>query len=179
MASERLKLLSGFQLKCLLHAMQFPDVEFITYSTCSIYKEENEMVVCKAVNELESKYGKFEIVKCIPEWKHRGEECEGLSKSETDKMIRCNNEDDTNGFFVTLLHRIEKVDEIVIKEMENEKKLVEKEKEKENVKKEEMKRKREEVKSKNKIVVDISEIPTQPKKRRRKNGQFKSHKISF
>lgn len=159
--------------------MEFPDVEYITYSTCSIYKEENEMVVCKAIKELDPKYGKFEIVKCILKWKHRGEECEGLNKKETDKMIRCSSEDNTNGFFVTLLHRIENVDEKVIKEMENEKKNIEKEKKKEIEKKEEMKRKREEEKMKNKFVSDVSQIPTQPKKRRRKNGQFKSHKIAL
>ncbi len=47
--SARLTALSTFQLKLLLHAFQFPNARRITYSTCSIYPEENEHVVMKAL----------------------------------------------------------------------------------------------------------------------------------
>ena len=45
----RLNALSTFQLKLLLHAFHFPNARKITYSTCSIYAEENEHVVMKAL----------------------------------------------------------------------------------------------------------------------------------
>ncbi len=47
--SERLKNLSSFQLKVIQHSMKFPNVKIISYSTCSVYKEENEDVVDKVL----------------------------------------------------------------------------------------------------------------------------------
>ncbi|KAF2222489.1 S-adenosyl-L-methionine-dependent methyltransferase [Elsinoe ampelina] len=46
---ERLRALSSFQLKLLLHAFRFSGAKRITYSTCSIHVEENEGVVVKAL----------------------------------------------------------------------------------------------------------------------------------
>jgi putative methyltransferase len=46
---RRLESLSAFQLKLLRHAMSFPAVERIVYSTCSIHEEENECIVVKAL----------------------------------------------------------------------------------------------------------------------------------
>lgn len=44
--NNRLKKLSGFQIKILKHALQnFPNARRIVYSTCSVYEEENEHVV--------------------------------------------------------------------------------------------------------------------------------------
>jgi putative methyltransferase len=45
----RLEALSSFQLALLLHAFTFPAARKVTYSTCSIYAEENEQVVAKAL----------------------------------------------------------------------------------------------------------------------------------
>lgn len=45
----RLSALGRFQLRLLLHAFSFPSAERITYSTCSVYAEENEHVVLKAL----------------------------------------------------------------------------------------------------------------------------------
>ncbi|GMH71005.1 hypothetical protein TL16_g05544 [Triparma laevis f. inornata] len=49
---ERLKSLSNFQLLALLHALSFPQVEYVAYSTCSMNNEENEAVVSKALQEV-------------------------------------------------------------------------------------------------------------------------------
>ncbi|KAK5166655.1 uncharacterized protein LTR77_008199 [Saxophila tyrrhenica] len=45
----RLKSLSDFQLRIIEHAMSFPVAWRITYSTCSVYDEENEHVVVRAL----------------------------------------------------------------------------------------------------------------------------------
>lgn len=45
----RLIALADFQLRLLKHAMRFPAAQRITYSTCSINAEENEMVVLRAI----------------------------------------------------------------------------------------------------------------------------------
>ena len=36
---RRLRTLAAFQLKVLLHALSFPSVERVAYSTCSVYQE--------------------------------------------------------------------------------------------------------------------------------------------
>ena len=38
-SSQRLNHLSSFQLKILKHAMTFPSVKKVVYSTCSVHKE--------------------------------------------------------------------------------------------------------------------------------------------
>lgn len=40
----------------------------VTYSTCSIHQEENEMVVKSALEADKN----FKIVNCLPDWKRRG-----------------------------------------------------------------------------------------------------------
>ncbi|KAG5965135.1 hypothetical protein E4U58_002921 [Claviceps cyperi] len=46
---ERLQALSSFQLTLLLHAFRFPSATKVTYSTCSVHRQENEHVVMKAL----------------------------------------------------------------------------------------------------------------------------------
>lgn len=48
---ERLTKLSSFQKKIVEHAMKFPSVNLISYSTCSIYRLENEDVVESILKE--------------------------------------------------------------------------------------------------------------------------------
>lgn len=52
--SKRLEGLSAFQLKLLLHAMNFPAVNRIIYSTCSVHTIENEGVVVRALSSEEA-----------------------------------------------------------------------------------------------------------------------------
>jgi len=66
---ERLQKLSQVQLSLLLHAFQFPKVRRIVYSTCSVYYEENEDVVKKA---LTLSKGRFRLETIYPHWKRRG-----------------------------------------------------------------------------------------------------------
>jgi hypothetical protein len=102
--ASRMEHLSNFQVTALKHAMTFPSVQHIVYSTCSIHAQENENVVEQAVN---ANKDDWEIVAphCLATWKRRGVATEGLSEEETDCMIRVNKEDDTNGFFVCCLQR--------------------------------------------------------------------------
>jgi len=47
---ERAKKLSQFQFKVLNHALQLsPSVQYVVYSTCSIFRKENESVVKDAL----------------------------------------------------------------------------------------------------------------------------------
>ena len=70
---SRLEALSAFQLKLLLHAFHFPSAQKITYSTCSVYAEENEHVVLKALSSSIARKQGWRILR-------RGEQVPGLRK---------------------------------------------------------------------------------------------------
>lgn len=92
---KRLQALAGFQLRCLNHALQFPHLQRLVYSTCSIHTEENEQVVSTC---LQNNPG-FSLVSVLPQWPERGlaplTQCLRASVSKTL----------THGFFVALLER--------------------------------------------------------------------------
>ncbi|XP_045161544.2 28S rRNA (cytosine-C(5))-methyltransferase-like [Mercenaria mercenaria] len=92
--SERLQQLSKFQISILKHALNFPRVKKVVYSTCSIHDEENEMVV----EEVYSQFcDKFEIESVMPAWKYRGKKI----YKHGSQCLRMSYEDcQTNGFFV-------------------------------------------------------------------------------
>ncbi|CAG8730423.1 12079_t:CDS:2, partial [Acaulospora colombiana] len=95
---ERLEKLSAFQLKILQHAMKFPALQRLVYSTCSIHAIENEQVVLRALESEEARVGNFELAnreQVIPTWHRRGAQTEGLDDTT----------DGTNGFFVACLVR--------------------------------------------------------------------------
>lgn len=104
---ERLNKLADFQLKALKHALSFPHVSHVVYSTCSIHNIENEHVVHDALN---SDVGKrFRLVKALPTWHRRGRSIEGkMAPHDADRLVRClaTAEDATNGFFVACFERI-------------------------------------------------------------------------
>ena len=114
---KRIQTLANFQTVALKHAMSFPQVEHIVYSTCSVHDEENEMVVSKALTEMNNSTAmtrredsKWELAapKCLQHWPRRGKErIGGLSKSQADCLIRCDglDGDETNGFFVSYFKR--------------------------------------------------------------------------
>ncbi len=52
---KRLLALSEFQLLMIRHAFQFPALQKVVYSTCSIHAQENEEVVIKALDSHERK----------------------------------------------------------------------------------------------------------------------------
>ncbi|PNS15195.1 25S rRNA (cytosine-C(5))-methyltransferase rcm1 [Sphaceloma murrayae] len=119
---ERLRALSTFQLKLLVHAFRFPAAERITYSTCSVHAEENENVVVKALaSEVARERGwrimsRQEQVEGLRKWERRGDVTatkvvvsslsDGASNLDSQEIaegcIRCakGTEEGTMGFFV-------------------------------------------------------------------------------
>ncbi|KAL8687276.1 MAG: hypothetical protein Q9218_006506, partial [Villophora microphyllina] len=120
--SGRLKALSAFQLRLLLHAFRFPNARKISYSTCSIHAEENENVVIAALESEEAReHGwrllwRHEQVDGMKSWHRRGDSqaihdalaSDPLREHEiTEACIRCEagTEDGTQGFFVVAFIR--------------------------------------------------------------------------
>ena len=120
--SNRLTALSTFQLKLLLHAFQFPKALKITYSTCSIYAQENEHVVMKALSSAVAKQRGWQIlnrqdqVPGMRSWIIRGnaEWCREVGSAEdrgyadiAEACIRCEKGTrvGTQGFFVAAFVR--------------------------------------------------------------------------
>ncbi|XP_060752332.1 probable 28S rRNA (cytosine-C(5))-methyltransferase [Tachysurus vachellii] len=92
---ERLKALATFQLRCLNHALKFPKLQRLVYSTCSIHPQENEEVVSLCLE----KNPDFRLIHLLPEWPERGQDplTECLRASTTKTF--------THGFFVAMLVR--------------------------------------------------------------------------
>ncbi|KAL6720596.1 hypothetical protein ACLMJK_002520 [Lecanora helva] len=118
--SERLSALSAFQVDLLTHAFCFPSAVKITYSTCSIYTEENEEVVVKALSSEPAKENGWRIlpreqqIVGMREWKIRGDPkgCTDASdnirpEEIAEACIRCAKDDTegTQGFFVAAFTR--------------------------------------------------------------------------
>lgn len=119
---SRLESLSEFQLRMLRHAMDFPAAKRITYSTCSIYAQENEHVVIRALkSDVAVERGwrimkREEQVDGMRRWHRRGDRgavAEVLDVADptdigfdadqiADACVRCvkGDEDGTMGFFV-------------------------------------------------------------------------------
>ncbi|KAF9466533.1 S-adenosyl-L-methionine-dependent methyltransferase [Collybia nuda] len=106
---KRLHKLATFQLMMIKHAMQFPGVQKIVYSTCSIHATENEHVVRDSLNSDEAKRGRFLLApegEVLPKWRRRGIPDEMDSPTAAASLIRCSpGEDATNGFFVSCFMR--------------------------------------------------------------------------
>ncbi|MGH0155640.1 UNVERIFIED_CONTAM: hypothetical protein FKN15_059527 [Acipenser sinensis] len=94
--AQRLQSLAAFQLRCLNHALCFPRLQRLIYSTCSVHEEENERVVRACLREHRRS---FRLVPVLPSWPERGQapltQCLRASPGETL----------TNGFFVAMLER--------------------------------------------------------------------------
>lgn len=119
---SRLEALSAFQLRLLLHAFRFPTARKITYSTCSIYAEENEHVVFKALNSEEARVRGWKILFRVDQisgmkaWPIRGDivgaaqlsrEVDVSTDQVAEACIRCEKgtREGTQGFFVAAFQR--------------------------------------------------------------------------
>ncbi|KAJ3586371.1 hypothetical protein NHX12_012770 [Muraenolepis orangiensis] len=92
---RRLANLAAFQLRCLNHALRFPRLQRVVYSTCSVHAEENEKVVAACLQQNPG----FRLVHLFPQWQERGlEPLTQCLRASTTKTL-------THGFFVALLER--------------------------------------------------------------------------
>ncbi|XP_037670314.1 LOW QUALITY PROTEIN: 28S rRNA (cytosine-C(5))-methyltransferase [Choloepus didactylus] len=100
-SKDRLRALAGFQQRALCHALTFPSLQRLVYSTCSVCQEENEDVVRDA---LQQSSGAFRLAPALPSWPHRG-----LSTfAGAEHCLRASPETTlTGGFFVAVLERAE------------------------------------------------------------------------
>ncbi|TFK49893.1 S-adenosyl-L-methionine-dependent methyltransferase [Heliocybe sulcata] len=101
---ERLHKLATFQLSMIKHAMKFPGVVKIVYSTCSVHATENERVVCQALKSQEAQTAHYTLAPreaILRDWPRRGIPEEMDDREQALSVIRCRPGDDaTNGFFV-------------------------------------------------------------------------------
>ena len=120
---ERLKSLGEFQVECVSKAMTFPNVQKISYSTCSIYAEENEHVVTTLLRNHWPHWKLCPRSKVLPTWHRRGYPADvgdipGLVETDEDRkkiadcVIRAvpggPEGDLMNGFFVACFERVSK-----------------------------------------------------------------------
>uniref|UniRef100_A0A8D1PBL2 28S rRNA (cytosine-C(5))-methyltransferase n=1 Tax=Sus scrofa TaxID=9823 RepID=A0A8D1PBL2_PIG len=100
-SQERLRALAGFQQRALSHALTFPALRRLVYSTCSLCQEENEDVVQAA---LQQSPGAFRLAPVLPSWPHRGlgtfPGAEHCLRASPDTTL-------TGGFFIAVLERVE------------------------------------------------------------------------
>lgn len=97
-SQERLETLSSVQTSLLIHALSFPSVKRVVYSTCAVSVVENEAVVTKV---LEKMCG-WSVANIMPTWERRG-----MGKfRDGSKFVRAlADEDMCNGFFVAVFER--------------------------------------------------------------------------
>ncbi|MFH4981962.1 hypothetical protein AB6A40_008671 [Gnathostoma spinigerum] len=97
----RLRSLANLQAMLLKHALKFPSLKKLVYSTCSVYEEENEKVIEEILTE-EELSKQFKLKNAYPKWIHRGSSNYAFGR----KCLRAHPDTDlTNGFFIAVFKR--------------------------------------------------------------------------
>jgi len=94
--AEKLEKLVFFQKKILSHALSFPSVKKVAYSTCSLSKEEDEGVL----EDILGNNHNWKLVRALDSWERRGKGEDYSNCARTDP-----HQDLCNGFFVSVLER--------------------------------------------------------------------------
>ncbi|MBW0465176.1 hypothetical protein O181_004891, partial [Austropuccinia psidii MF-1] len=109
---RRILALSRFQTTIVSHALRFPSVIQVAYSTCSIWREENEEVVFRILKKpemIERGWVLKDVQLTFAEgksWNRTGQAKSEEEKLLTDQMIRFDPElDHTIGFFAAVFKR--------------------------------------------------------------------------
>ncbi|GIL96554.1 hypothetical protein Vretimale_2342 [Volvox reticuliferus] len=98
--AARVSQLARFQAAALSHALRFPFLERLVYSTCSVHVEENEAVVAGALQEAAE--AGLELADPFPSWHRRGLPL----FPGAEKLVRTDAyQDGTDGFFIALFRR--------------------------------------------------------------------------
>ncbi|OII74975.1 uncharacterized protein cubi_03085 [Cryptosporidium ubiquitum] len=101
---KRLKSLSEFQTKMLIHALtSFQSANTICYSTCSVFTEENEQVVFNSLEKCkDSENSRFSLDFAVENWENPPRTCQNYSFSEIYKKCLFVNPETHNcrGFFL-------------------------------------------------------------------------------
>jgi putative methyltransferase len=109
--TDRLEKLRTFQVQAVNKAMSFPAVTLVSYSTCSVWEEENESVVNEILNKERRSEGWHLVAPPrLASWKRRGLAFGDLTNEESECMIRCAPADGVNGFFVALFAKKNQTD---------------------------------------------------------------------
>ena len=103
---DRLNGIARFQIAIILHALRFPALEKLVYSTCSVNMEENEDVVAKVLSS-HRLGGQWKLAPAMAKWHRRGIASEsGLDAANAALCARtCPEQDNTMGFFVACFVR--------------------------------------------------------------------------
>ena len=84
--------LAAAQAQLILHAMKFPALQELSYSTCSIYEEENEHVVAAVLAaQPAARKGarRFGLAAALPAWHRRGHVLDSLEPALAQQIARC------------------------------------------------------------------------------------------
>lgn len=97
---SRLKKLASFQIKILNHSMKFPNVMYVSYSTCSIFMTENEYVV----NKVLEMNPKFELADLSRYTAEKFEDCfhKGITSNTEGSLRVCRKCHNSDGFYVAI-----------------------------------------------------------------------------
>lgn len=102
---ERINQLAKFQKEILIHSLtSFPNAVMVSYSTCSIYEQENEEVVSHCL-QAQGVAENWELTHALPDWPHRGVQLPEHPHLDHSKLVRAGREDDTGGFFLAIFTR--------------------------------------------------------------------------